>query len=315
MEEILKTITDSMNSWLPEFMSGFGGSFVKFLAGQVDSFNQLYHFGSSSQWEQSKLWLAVAHQRVLFLALMVFLLRVTADGIRMYVAREAGESIVSPMVLFRRLAMTIGLMLVVTYLFAYGHHGISYKFATLLKQNVKDVSRLSGTERYLVYDAKPWYPDMGTWLTRFDSQWIQAGGSSVGEVAFRIGVGITVAMGIMTFYIQQALRELELVFAWLVGPIVSLAPLSTDDPLREGAFSAWFKEVMVVSFNQVTTMMILILMYELIDFSNMQISGAVTALALITVGTQGPRVFRQYAWGGNTQAQGIASQFMRKMPW
>jgi hypothetical protein len=157
---------------------------------------------------------------------------------------------------------------------------------------------------------------MGFWLSEFNTYWIkQSDKAQSGEVAFRIGIGITVALGIMTFYIQQALRELELVFAWLVGPLVSLAPLTSDDPLREGAFAAWFKEVMVISFNQVTTMMILILMYELIDLKKMQTSNAIVALALITVGTQGPRVFRQYAWGGNTQAQGIASQMMRKMPW
>jgi hypothetical protein len=121
VEEIINTITQSLSSWLPGFMSNFGGSFVEYLAGQVDSFNQLYRFGYSADWGSgSKLWLAAAHQRVVYLAWMVLLLRVVVDGIRVYIAREAGENSISPMILFRRLALTIGLMTLVTYFFAYG---------------------------------------------------------------------------------------------------------------------------------------------------------------------------------------------------
>lgn len=321
VEEIVTAMTNAISGW----MTNFGSTFVEYIANNIDFFNSAYPFGSTvlSSWGDNRFrWLATVHQRVMFFAWMVLLLRVIVDGIRVYIAREAGEVTVSPMVLFRRLIITIGTMSLITFFFAYGHHGISETMGRLIKEKSEAYSRVQG--HGMVYATNQWYPSMKSWLTDFNQSWVQqtptGGVLKAGEIAIRVSVAITVAMGILTFFIQQALRELELVFAWLVGPIASLAPLSTDDPLREGAFAAWLREVLVVSFNQVSTMVILILLYELVDFKALgaangtpKFTTIVTILALIAIGTQGPRVFRQYAWG-NTQAQGIASQLIR-LPW
>lgn len=322
MEELIRTITESISGWI----QALGGGFVGYIADNIDYFNVKYTFGDTNTDLDKEMWLWILYRRVLFLSWIVLFLRLIVDGLRAYLARETGEGMISPMILFRRLLMTVACMTVVTYVFAYGHHGISSTMGSLIKKYAKEVSN-NPSNLPSPYTGAGWYPNMGDWLSTFKSNWVDsgAGGSSntptnPGEVIFRVGIALTVTMGILAFFVQQALRELELVFAWLVGPLACLSALTTDEPWREGALSLWLREVLVVSFNQVSTMVVLLMMYELIDLerlknlnSGLGWTSIVTILALIAIGTQGPRALRHYAWG-NQQGQALASQLI-KMPW
>lgn len=330
LEEIIKTIGDSLAGWIQQF----GGGFINFIAGNIDKFNVIYRFGQTNPKFDNTYqdWLWAVHLRVVVFTWLILFLRLLVDGIRLYLAREAGEQILSPMVSFRRLAITVVSMAIVTYGFTYGHHNISATMGELIKINARAASSLQGAHKQAVYDVaddKSLLPDMGNWLADFNKYFVYKGvapgtGPSptmndVGETLFRIGIALSVTMGILTFFVQQALREFELVFAWLVGPLACLSAMSTDDPLREGALSLWLREVMVVSFNHITTMVILIMFHELIDpkglvnLNTSTFTAIVSLLALIAIGTQGPRALRHYAWG-NQQGQMLASQLVR-MPW
>ncbi|MEW8977937.1 MAG: hypothetical protein AB2385_05980 [Symbiobacterium sp.] len=321
MEELVRTITESITEWI----QSLGGSFISYVVDNIDNFNDNYAFGQFSSpsdfYPYRYNWLWELYKRVLFFSWAVLLFRLAADGVRTYLARETGELTVSPMVIFRRLVVTVVIMTITTYGFAYGHHGISGALGNRIKEEVRKVSR--HPQRDEIYrPLSQWYPNMGNWLKKFKQHWVDAhsGGSSSnpGESIFRMTVALTVTMGILTFFVQQALREMELVFAWLVGPVVCLSAMSTDEPWRDGALALWLREVLVVSFNQVATMVVLIMMYETIDLSNLSKSGVawrtmVAILALIAIGTQGPRALRHYAFG-NQQGQMLASQLIR-MPW
>lgn len=157
-----------------------------------------------------------------------------------------------------------------------------------------------------------------------------------GRALLNIMMAVSLGVGAIAIVLQTAFRSVEIIFAKLVGPFMALSAMNTDHPWSEGAMSLWLREVAVLVLSQIIQVIVLCLLVSAVPTTppfttglgtfvrpsgnTLRFGDVVLAFVLITIGTQGPRVLRNFIWSGDgvrslTPSSQVIGRIASKLPW
>lgn len=245
-------------------------------------------------------WAQSSHEVIVTVAWTLLTVRIIAECYRLYILRDAGESIVPPGVLFRR-TIIAAVAIPATAWFVPFMANLSYWLARAVASEGAEVN-VSAILLALVESGMN--PAVG-----------------LGAVLIIAAVLLILALAFLLLFVQAAIRGVELAVAFVLGPGLAVSAAGADDFLAVGTLGIWFREVCVLALTQViqTLLMVAIIYYTL--GSAFEILSVLTSIAFMWVAIKAPSILRQYAYHtGMGQAatygtMGLAVRTLSKLPW
>lgn len=291
MSWLFGNLSDWIDRWVFEAIKGI---FDQLLMWSVDLTAPITY------WQDG--YAIMAHSVVLQVAWSLLALRLVWEIYRLYIVRDISDSSIGASVIFRRLIITAfwiaatGPAVQWVYEFAYA----SSKAIASVGVELDRLKLISGILEQVMI------------------------GLTFGGVLLYGTIFIVFAVGILLIKLQAAIRGVELMIAYVFGPVFALSAISNDDFLATGTLAAWWREVLVCSLTQVVQTLTMLALFNYILATGFEIFHIILSLPIIWVSLKSPSILRQYAYhtgvgkgvssGATSGLTMTAVRFMTKMP-
>lgn len=202
---------DIMSGW----MKGQYGQVVELMAGWVGA-----AFDAFAPWTQQ--WAADARAAVVALAFALLTLIIGYDTIR---ALLSGEEGIGGPALFRRAVQA----------------GVFISMSGWFVPQAATAARALG--EHLASSGASYADQLRDWMASMPVT-IMASTNDDGTVVFGKMFVLLIAVGLVMW--QAKLRAWQLAFLFIMGPVAGLGAARTDDPMTQGMFGTWVKEVLSI---------------------------------------------------------------------
>ena len=278
-----------LTRWLTDFFRELANQVINWVPGVT---------APSPYWEAP--WAARAREVIVMIAWTLLTLRVAVEIWKLYIAREAGEAILAPGVLLRRVAYAAFLIPATGWFIPW-----CARLAITLSAAVAGVGADANPRAALLQIL----------------QGLLNGSMLLGALVISLLVVLALAIAFLLLAIQASIRGVELAIAFILGPALAISAAGHDDFLASGTAAVWWREVLVLTLTQViqTLLMLAILNYTLA--SAFEITSVLTSLAFAWVAIKSPSILRHYAYSSGvgraagSGAMAMATTVLMKLPW